>query len=249
MDCSLLGSSVHGISKAKTVEWAAIPFSRGSSQCRDRTWSPALQADSLSSEPPGKPRKGSTENLWLCAQWKSPRCGRNKGLPAPWLRALQAVMRGPRAGPSTVSVYCLHVFLFAFLMKLSIFIMVLAITGMCYEAALKASDKEKTCALPVLSPSLESVTGDKVGQSDLYGGREIWLGKSNCHHPNRPGGPLSWSPSVPHTGEPDITAPPVSGWLHWPAGGDNARAAQRDQYAWMPWFEVFLLAPRLVFQE
>ena len=104
---------------------------------------------------------------------KKPRCGRNKGSLAPRLRALQAVMRGPRAGPSTASVYCLHVFFFAFLMKLSIFIMVLAITGMCCEVVLKASDKEKTCALPVLSPSLESVTGDKVGHSDLFGGREI----------------------------------------------------------------------------
>lgn len=51
--------------------------------------------------------------------------------------------------------------------------MVLAITGMCCEAALKASDKEKTCALAVLSPSLESVTGDKVGHPDLHRGREI----------------------------------------------------------------------------
>lgn len=51
--------------------------------------------------------------------------------------------------------------------------MVLAIVGMCCEAALKTSDKEKTCALLVLSPSLESVTGDKVGHSDSYRGREI----------------------------------------------------------------------------
>ena len=28
---SLPGSSVHGISQAKVLEWAAIPFSRGSS--------------------------------------------------------------------------------------------------------------------------------------------------------------------------------------------------------------------------
>ena len=34
--------------------WIAIPFSRGSSQSRDRTWSPALQADSLLSEPQGR---------------------------------------------------------------------------------------------------------------------------------------------------------------------------------------------------
>lgn len=58
-------------------------------------------------------------------------------------------------------------------MKLSIFIMALAITGMCCEAALKASDKEKARALLVLSPSLESVIGDKVGHSDSYRIQEI----------------------------------------------------------------------------
>ena len=31
-DCSSTGSSVHGILQARTVEWEAIPFSRGSSQ-------------------------------------------------------------------------------------------------------------------------------------------------------------------------------------------------------------------------
>ena len=36
MDCSLPGSSVHGISQAKIVEWIAISFSRGSSQPKDR---------------------------------------------------------------------------------------------------------------------------------------------------------------------------------------------------------------------
>ena len=37
MDYSLLGSSVHGISQARILEWVAIPFSRGSSQPKDRT--------------------------------------------------------------------------------------------------------------------------------------------------------------------------------------------------------------------
>ena len=40
-----------GILQAKILEWVAMPSSRGSSQPRD----PALQADSLPSEPPGKP--------------------------------------------------------------------------------------------------------------------------------------------------------------------------------------------------
>ena len=37
MDCSLLGSSVHGILQARVLEWVAISYSRGSSQPRDRT--------------------------------------------------------------------------------------------------------------------------------------------------------------------------------------------------------------------
>ena len=38
MDCSLPGSSVHGILQARMLEWVAISFSRRSSQPRDRTW-------------------------------------------------------------------------------------------------------------------------------------------------------------------------------------------------------------------
>ena len=37
MDCSPPGSSVHGILQGRTLEWIAIPFSRGSSQLRDQT--------------------------------------------------------------------------------------------------------------------------------------------------------------------------------------------------------------------
>ena len=56
MDYSLPGSSVHGILQARVLEWVAIPFSRGSSPPRDSPpRSPALQADSLLSEPPEKP--------------------------------------------------------------------------------------------------------------------------------------------------------------------------------------------------
>ena len=35
MDCSLPGSSLHGILQARVLEWVAISFSRGSSQPRD----------------------------------------------------------------------------------------------------------------------------------------------------------------------------------------------------------------------
>ena len=37
MDCSLPGSSVYLIFQARVPEWAAITFSRGSSQPRDQT--------------------------------------------------------------------------------------------------------------------------------------------------------------------------------------------------------------------
>ena len=37
MDCSLPGSSVLGISWVSILEWVATSFSRGSSQCKDRT--------------------------------------------------------------------------------------------------------------------------------------------------------------------------------------------------------------------
>ena len=36
-DCSLPGSSVHGIFQARVLEWVAISFSRGSSWTRDQT--------------------------------------------------------------------------------------------------------------------------------------------------------------------------------------------------------------------
>ena len=45
-----------GILQARILEWVAMPSSRGSSQPRDRTQVSALQVDSLSSEPPGKPK-------------------------------------------------------------------------------------------------------------------------------------------------------------------------------------------------
>ena len=38
MNCSPPSSSVRGISQARILEWVAIPFSRGSSRPRDRTW-------------------------------------------------------------------------------------------------------------------------------------------------------------------------------------------------------------------
>ena len=56
-DCSLLGSSVHGISQARILVWVAISFSRGSSQPRDRMWVSCLAGKFFTTEPPGKPKE------------------------------------------------------------------------------------------------------------------------------------------------------------------------------------------------
>ena len=76
MDCSLPGSSVHGISQTRILEWGARSSSRGSSRCRDRTISPASAGRFFTTEPPkeaastgrvkfktGNP--GDSESLWI----------------------------------------------------------------------------------------------------------------------------------------------------------------------------------------
>ena len=56
MDCSPPGSSIHGILQARVPpEWAAISFSGDLPNPGIESRSPALQADALPSEPPGKP--------------------------------------------------------------------------------------------------------------------------------------------------------------------------------------------------
>ena len=56
MDCSPPGSSVHGIFQARTLEWVSpFPSPGDLSDPGIKPRSPALQAGSLPSEPPGKP--------------------------------------------------------------------------------------------------------------------------------------------------------------------------------------------------
>ena len=53
VDCSLPGSSVHGLLQSRVLEWVAISFSRGASDPGIKPGSPVLQADALPSEPAG----------------------------------------------------------------------------------------------------------------------------------------------------------------------------------------------------
>ena len=54
-----------GFLQVRILEWVAMPSSRGSSQPRIKSRSPALQVDSLPSEPPGKPKNIGMGSLSL----------------------------------------------------------------------------------------------------------------------------------------------------------------------------------------
>ena len=56
MNCIPPGSFVHGIPQARILEWAAIPFSRGSSQPRDQTCVSGIGRHSLPVSYLGNPR-------------------------------------------------------------------------------------------------------------------------------------------------------------------------------------------------
>ena len=59
------GSSVRGTLQARILQWVAIPFSRGSSQPRDRTHVSCIACrDPLPSEPPGKPWQWSLKRYF-----------------------------------------------------------------------------------------------------------------------------------------------------------------------------------------
>ena len=70
MDCSPSGSSIRGVFQPRILEWVAIASSRGFSWPRDEPMSPlspALQADSLLTEPSGKPHFiPKFHSIWLC---------------------------------------------------------------------------------------------------------------------------------------------------------------------------------------
>ena len=64
MDCSLPGSSVHGILQARTLEWVAISFSRGSSQPRDQIQVSCLGGRFFTTEPPSEESRVVSGSAW-----------------------------------------------------------------------------------------------------------------------------------------------------------------------------------------
>ena len=53
MDCRPPGSSVPGVLQVRILKWVAIPFSRGSSQLRDRTGVSCIAGRFFTTEPSG----------------------------------------------------------------------------------------------------------------------------------------------------------------------------------------------------
>ena len=85
MACSLPGSSVHGILQARILEWVAHSLFQGLPNPVIEPRSPTLQADSLPSEPPGKPQKTGVGSLSLL-QGILPTQDLNRGLlPCRWI--------------------------------------------------------------------------------------------------------------------------------------------------------------------
>ena len=72
MDCSLPGSSVHGISQARILEWVAISSSRGSTRPKDQTRISCIGRQILYLVS----HLGSLEGLWrfLIILWKFSPC-------------------------------------------------------------------------------------------------------------------------------------------------------------------------------
>ena len=67
VDCSLPGSSVHGISRQEY--WSGLPFPSPGDLPNPgiKPRSPTLQADTLPSEPPGKLSRGLNDSWWYMA--------------------------------------------------------------------------------------------------------------------------------------------------------------------------------------
>ena len=65
MDCSLPGSSVHGILQVRILEWVAISFSRGSSQPRDWTQVSHIAGGFFTVWAPVKPKNTGVGRLSL----------------------------------------------------------------------------------------------------------------------------------------------------------------------------------------
>ena len=71
MDCSLPGSSRHGVFQARILEQVAISYSRGLPDPGIEPMSPALAGRFFTTVPPGKPLKLNTSFYFIYLFWLS----------------------------------------------------------------------------------------------------------------------------------------------------------------------------------
>ena len=99
MDYSLPGSSVHGISQTRILEWVVISCSRGSSRPRDWTWVSCIGRRILSNELPGMPYQEAIAVQLLSCVWH---------FATPWTAACHASLSfiifqsSPKAGSQEI---------------------------------------------------------------------------------------------------------------------------------------------------
>ena len=109
--CNPVDYTVHGIFQARILEWVAFPFSRGSSQPRDRTWVSCIAGGFFTTEPLRKPRVKQfiLGSLARVLEWVAipssrgifPTQGSNPGLPCCRRILYQAEPPGkPEEGPA-----------------------------------------------------------------------------------------------------------------------------------------------------
>ena len=91
MDCSLPGSSVHGIFQAIVLEWIAISFSRGSTQTRDWTPVSRIVDRCFTVWATREVRKES----WVPKTWSFELCCWRRVLRVPWIarRSNQSILK------------------------------------------------------------------------------------------------------------------------------------------------------------
>ena len=80
MDCSPPGSSVHGILQATILKWVAIPSPGDLPNPGIKPRSPALQADFLLSELPGKPHSVAKYSEFIVFLVNIPECQGSENL-------------------------------------------------------------------------------------------------------------------------------------------------------------------------
>ena len=80
VDCSPPGSSAHGILQARTLEWVAVPSSRGSSRPSGRSHVSCIAGGFFTAEPPGKPEVLDDSESTLRTQTTQQSCHRGVSL-------------------------------------------------------------------------------------------------------------------------------------------------------------------------